>query len=119
MKNIIASATLKNIKVSPRKAMLVADVVRGRRVYNVISFLENTRKAVNPQLTQLIKSAVANAQQNDKDVDVDKLMLKIIKVDKGFVLKRMRPFLLFQFLSLINQQSEFFLTKIYESLHPH
>ena len=71
--------------------MLVADVVRGRRVYNVISFLENTRKAVNPQLTQLIKSAVANAQQNDKDVDVDKLMLKIIKVDKGFVLKRMRP----------------------------
>ena len=91
MKDIIASATLKNIKVSPRKAMLVADVVRGRKVYNVLSFLENTRKAVNPQLSQLIRSAMANAQQKDKNVDVDKLMLRVIKVDKGFVLKRMRP----------------------------
>ncbi len=91
MKNIIASATLKNIRVSPRKVMLVADVVRGRKVYNVLSFLENTRKAVNPSLARLIKSAMANAQQKDKNVDVDKLMIRIIKVDKGFILKRMRP----------------------------
>ncbi len=91
MKNIIASARLKNIKVSPRKAMLVADVVRGRKVANVLSFLENTRKAVNPQIFQLIKSAIANAQQKDKDVDVDKLVVRLIQVDKGFVLKRMRP----------------------------
>ena len=34
---------------------------------------------------------MANAQRKDKNVDVDKLMLKVIKVDKGFVLKRMRP----------------------------
>eukprot|EP00800_Vazella_pourtalesii_P019701 TRINITY_DN6795_c0_g1_i1.p1 TRINITY_DN6795_c0_g1~~TRINITY_DN6795_c0_g1_i1.p1 ORF type:complete len:115 (+),score=4.43 TRINITY_DN6795_c0_g1_i1:84-428(+) len=91
IKDIIASARLKNIKVSPRKAMLVADVVRGRKVANVLSFLENTRKNVNPHLFQLIKSAIANAQQKDKDVDVDKLVVRLIQVDKGFVLKRMRP----------------------------
>ena len=92
MKNkIVSVAKLRNISVSPTKVRLVANAIRGKKVDNAIAFLENVRRASNIYLLQLLKSAIANAQQKHADTNVDKLVLQEIKVDKGYVLKRLRP----------------------------
>ena len=91
MKEILSSARLKNIRVSPKKVGFVASAIRGKQISYTLSFLENSRRAANIYLIQLIKSAVANAQQKNAQVDLEKLILKTIRVDKAFVLKRLRP----------------------------
>lgn len=87
----ISFASLKNINISPTKVRVVINAIRGRKVDDAIAFLENTRRASNPHLLQLIKSAIANAQQKQAETEIGKLIIKEIKVDKGFVLKRLRP----------------------------
>lgn len=90
-KEILATAKLRNINISPTKIRLVANFIRGKRIDNVIGFLENTRRASNVHLLRLIKSAISNAQNKKNNVNFDKIILREIKVDKGFVLKRLRP----------------------------
>ena len=90
-KDIISFASLKNINISPTKVRVVINAIRGKKIDDAIAFLENTRKASNPHLLQLVKSAVANAQQKQATTNVEKLVIRKIKVDKGFVLKRLRP----------------------------
>ena len=78
------------MRVSPRKARLVTDLVRGKKVGEALNVLVFTPKAFAKTLTKLINSAVANAQQN-KQIDVDTLMVKRISVDGGPTLKRFMP----------------------------
>ena len=78
------------VRVSPQKARLLADLVRGKKVEEALSILAFTPKAFARTLTKLINSAVANAQQN-KQLDVDKLMVKLISVDGGPTMKRHIP----------------------------
>jgi large subunit ribosomal protein L22 len=82
-------AAVKYIRVSPQKARLVADTVRGKAVSDALSILEYTPKAVSPYIYKLISSAVANASSRD-DMDVDTLFVKTIFVDQGPTLKRFR-----------------------------
>ena len=80
------TARARYVRVSPRKARLVTDLVRGKKVEEALNILAFTKKT----LTKVINSAVANAQQN-KQMDVDTLMVKRISVDGGPTLKRYIP----------------------------
>ena len=85
-----ARAVGKYIRVSPQKARLVADVVRGMDVDQAITTLKFMPKKAAVILKQVIESAVANATQDDQ-VDVDNLFVKKIFIDGGPSLKRIRP----------------------------
>lgn len=84
------TAKARYVRVSPRKARLVTDLVRGKKVGEALNVLAFTQKAFAKTLTKLINSAVANVQQN-KQMDVDTLMVKRISVDGGPTLKRFMP----------------------------
>ncbi len=85
-----ARAVGKYIRISPQKARLVADVVRGMDVDQAITTLKFMPKKAAAILRQVIESAVANATQDDQ-VDVDNLFVKKIFIDGGPSLKRIRP----------------------------
>lgn len=82
-----AVAKLKNIRMSPRKLRLVADVVRGKPVQRAIDDLCFSTNTMAVQVVKLIRSAVNNASQN-RGVNVDKLVVKKIYVDQGPTFKR-------------------------------
>ena len=84
-------ASLKYIRITPRKAMLVADLVRGKNINEALAILKfSRRKRVAGHIANLLKSAVANADQKGK-IDVDTLYVKSLEVGKGPTLKRFRP----------------------------
>jgi large subunit ribosomal protein L22 len=83
-------AVAKYIRVSPQKARLVADVVRGMDVDSAITTLKFMPKKSARILRKVIESAVANAIQTEK-VDADTLYVKSILIDGGPMLKRFRP----------------------------
>ena len=85
-----AKAIVKNIRISPQKARLVADLVRGNDVESALNTLRFMPKKAARILRKLIESAVANANQNEA-IDVDTLYVKKIFVDGGPMLKRIRP----------------------------
>jgi len=78
------------IKVSPRKARLSADLVRGKNVQKALTDLAFSQKASSRIITKLLKSALANADQLG-DIDLDGLFVKRIFVDEGPTMKRFRP----------------------------
>jgi len=86
-----ARAVGKYIRISPQKARLVADVVRGMNVDKAITALKFMPKKGAGILRKVIESAVANATQEDDQVDVDNLFIKKIAIDGGPSLKRIRP----------------------------
>ncbi len=83
-------AVAKYMRISPQKARLVADVVRGMDVDNAITTLRFMPKKAARILRKVIESAVANADQTDS-IDIDTLYVKEILVDGGPMLKRFRP----------------------------
>jgi len=90
-----SKAFLRFARVSPQKARLVADLVRGRDVSEAIEMLSFTDKKSAPMIRKLVESAVANAEhrasQDSEELDVDDLYIKTITVDGGATLKRFRP----------------------------
>src|SRR5689334_7409583 len=90
-----SKASLKFVRVSARKARLVADVVRGKDVSEAIETLTFLDKKTAPMLKKLIESAVANAEQAakraDEELDIDQLYVKTVLVDRGPQLRRFRP----------------------------
>ena len=82
-----ASAFLKNYRVSPRKARLVADQIRGKGVEEALVILDLSPKGFARALAKLVRSALANAQEkNSRDkagIDVDNLVVGTIHVDQG------------------------------------
>lgn len=84
------SATAKYIRISPSKARVVMDVVRGRSVPEAIAILENTPKAACAPLVKLINSAAANAE-NGKGLTKDELYVAEIRADAGPIYKRYQP----------------------------
>ena len=85
-----AKATLKFARVGAQKARLVADLVRGQDVSQALKTLTYLNKKSALMIKKLIESAVANADYK-KTMNLDKLYVKTIYVDKGPVLKRFRP----------------------------
>lgn len=84
-----ATAKLSGYRQAPRKVRLIAGLVRGKSVENAIVELDHRAKRAAPVFVKLIKSAVANAKQ--LGLDIDKLIVIEVRVDKGRVLKRSRP----------------------------
>ena len=85
-----AKAKARFIRISPQKARLVADTIRGKNVDEAITTLRFMPKKGARTLRKVIESAVANASQNEA-IDVDTLYMKTIFVDGGPMLKRIRP----------------------------
>jgi len=78
------------IRVTPRKARLVVDVIRGKKVGEALSVLRFMPQHVSRIVEKLLRSAVANAEQKNIP-DVDRLKITRAFVDQGPVLKRVMP----------------------------
>lgn len=89
------TARLRDYRVSPRKARLLADQIRGRGVEQALTVLELSERRVARPLAKLVRSAIANAEQkNDREkagIDVDNLVIRTITVDPGPSSWRIRP----------------------------
>jgi large subunit ribosomal protein L22 len=86
-----ASATYKYIRISPQKARLVVDQIRGKSVSRALSILNFTKKRVTHDLEKILRSAVSNAEQKSEHLDVDDLVVSRIFVNEGPRQKRVRP----------------------------
>jgi large subunit ribosomal protein L22 len=89
-----AYAVARYIRISPRKARQVADLVRGRTVQDALGILALTTKKASPLLRKTILSAKANAQVKTADGTVlqdNRVRVKEIKIDEGPTMKRIRP----------------------------
>lgn len=85
-----SKASLRFARVGCQKARLVADVIRGKKIDNVVKLLSFMNNKSAELFKKLIESAVANAEFN-KTMDIDKLYVKAVFVDQGPSLKRFRP----------------------------
>ncbi len=85
------SARLRFLQASPQKVRLVADMIRGMDVQRAANTLQLTNKSAARPMRKLLASAVANAENRDEGVDIDRLYVKEIFVDGGPTLKRLRP----------------------------
>ena len=91
MENIIeARASVRSVGVTPRKARLVIDLVRGKSVDEAEAILKNVNKAACPIVLKLVVSAAANAV-NNHGMNKDKLYVKEIYADEGIKMKRYMP----------------------------
>jgi large subunit ribosomal protein L22 len=79
------------LQTSPQKVRLVADQIRGKGVQDAANILELSKKGAARPLRKLLQSAIANAENLDDQLDVDRLYVKEIFVDGGPTLKRIRP----------------------------
>ncbi|OSM02454.1 50S ribosomal protein L22 [Magnetofaba australis] len=85
-----ARAITKNQRVSPYKARLVIDQIRGQDVESALQILEFSKKRIARVVKETLKSAIANAE-NNLGLDVDTLIVSQAFVDQGPVLKRFKP----------------------------
>ena len=85
-----ATAKLSFVRLSPQKARLVVDMVRGKRVQEALNILKFSPQRAAEIVSKLVSSAVANAEQKGVN-DVDRLFVKTIFVDQGPVLRRFMP----------------------------
>lgn len=86
-----SKAILKYAKMTPRKARRVIDLIRGKRAADAIISLRFMPYRGARHVEKLLKSAMANAEQKNSSVDMDKLKIKAALVDQGPVMKRMEP----------------------------
>jgi large subunit ribosomal protein L22 len=86
-----ARATAKFVRVSAQKARLVIDLIRGKNAGEAISILRFTNKRVTHQVEKVLRSAIANAESKDENVDVDRLVVSEVYVNEGPRTKRIRP----------------------------
>jgi len=89
-KDIRPKAKLRYVRISSRKAKVVIDLIRGKKVSEAEAILMNTPKAASPIVEKLLKSAVANAE-NNQDMVKDNLYIAEIYADQGPTLKRFMP----------------------------
>lgn len=91
----LARASLKGVSIPPRKARLVADLIRGKKVAEARDILVFTPKASSPVIRKVLESAVANAENTAAEarerVDTDEMVVRRIVVNEGRTLRRIRP----------------------------
>ena len=91
MQQIIeARAELKYARISSRKVKIVADLIRGKSAQEALAIVKFTPKASSEIIEKLLKSAMANAENNHK-MDINKLYVAEIYANQGPTLKRIRP----------------------------
>jgi len=82
-----ATAILRNVRVSPRKLNIVAQLIRGKNIAIASDLLINCQKRVSNDAYKTLMSAVANAE-NNHGLDIDRLVVEEAYVGQSFVLKR-------------------------------
>jgi large subunit ribosomal protein L22 len=83
------------VRVSPQKARLVLELIKGKRVEDALNTLAFTKKRIAPKIEKLVRSAVENANylsgEKNLDVDLDSLYVKHAVANDGPRMKRIRP----------------------------
>ena len=85
-----AKATAKYVRIAPRKVRVVMDLIRGKNVPDAFAILKFTPKVGAEAIEKVLKSAVANAE-NNFDMNEDNLYVSEAYVDQGPTLKRIHP----------------------------
>jgi len=88
---MIAKATARFIRMSPQKARLVVDLIRGKNVNDALMTLQFAKKRATGPIEKVVRSAVANATEKSETVDVDNLFIERAYINEGPRLKRIRP----------------------------
>ena len=88
---MIAKATARYIRMSPQKARLVIDLIRGRDVNEALMTLKFTNKRATGPIEKVVRSAIANATEKHESLDVDNLFVEKAYINEGPRLKRIRP----------------------------
>jgi len=89
-KDNLIKAVNKNVRSGSRKANLILNFIKGKKVDVAIRDLEFTRKKVAEDIKKTVKSAIANAE-NNYQYDIDNLYVKEAYIGKSIVMKRFRP----------------------------
>ena len=87
---VLVRASAKYVRVSPRKARLIADQVRGKHIDDARSLLQFSPRSAADDIAKVIESAAANAEANHELIG-DEMIVSEIRVDEGPTLKRFRP----------------------------
>lgn len=87
----VAKAEARYVRVSAQKARLVVDMIRGQQAGDAINILSATNKRIAPAVEKVLRSAIANAENQSRDVDVDRLVVTEAFVNEGPRQKRIRP----------------------------
>ena len=85
-----ARAVMKMVRISPKKARVVVDQIRGKDINEALRILRFSPRKAARYVLKTLESAIANAE-NNHDMDVDSLYIKEIYVDEGPSLKRIHP----------------------------
>ena len=85
-----ARAVASHIRIAPRKVRIVVDLIRGKQIGEAFAILKHTPKVASEVVEKLLKSAVANAE-NNYDMNTDDLYVSQVFVDQGPTLKRIHP----------------------------
>jgi large subunit ribosomal protein L22 len=84
-----AKAVARNLRVSPQKLNLVAQLIRGKKVSTALADLEFSQKRIARDVKKCLESAIANAE-NNHDLDIDELVVSQAFVGKSIVMKRVQ-----------------------------
>jgi large subunit ribosomal protein L22 len=88
--NSLIKAVNKNVRSSARKISLVLNHIKGKKADIALRDLDFTRKRIAIDVSKTVKSAIANAENNNQ-YDIDNLFIKEAYVGKSLVMKRFRP----------------------------
>jgi large subunit ribosomal protein L22 len=103
----VGRAKGKYFKISPQKARLVIDLIRGQDVPKALGLLKVTPKRATRSIEKVLKSAVANAKEKQPTIDVDKLYVYRAYVDSGptKMWKRIRPTSMLKVMHIVRRHS--------------
>ena len=82
-----AKVVLRNVRVSPQKLNLVAQLIRNQSASKALSILQFSKRRISNDVEKALRSAIANAE-NNHSLDIDKLVVKEAYVGKGVVMIR-------------------------------
>ena len=86
----VAFASIKNLRVSPRKLNLIAGLIRSQHVSKAIMQLSFSKKRIAKDVLKCLQSAISNAE-NNHNLDIDRLVIEQVLVGKALVMKRFSP----------------------------
>jgi len=103
----ISKAKGKYFKISPQKARLVIDLIRGQDVIKALGILKITPKRATRSIEKVLKSAIANAKEKQPTIDVDRLYIYRAYVDSGptKMWKRIRPTSMLKVMHIMRRHS--------------
>lgn len=88
---VLSKAEARYVRVSAQKARLVVDMIRGQLAGDAINILGAVNKRIAPAVEKVLRSAIANAENRSREIDVDRLFVTEAYVNEGPRQKRIRP----------------------------